>query len=515
MLRADTKKTEFTAEEWRRVFNAINDPVFIKDRNHTILYANKAFSDVVKTKPKDIIGKKCHEVFHKSRKPWPNCPFAKSRINSVAHTAEVIDPNAGVPLLVTVSPVFDNKGKFIGNVHVAKDISEHKKTEKKLKETREELERKEKEIQKLDQLKSDFVSTVSHELRTPLSITKEGISLVLDKIPGPINEKQKKILTTAKDNIDRLANIINDLLDISKIEAGKVELKRTQCNIKSLIMEVKSLYEKTAEKKGLVLQVDIPDEDIVLYLDEDKMRQVFINLIGNALKFTRKGHIGISVRKFRDRIECSVLDTGKGISKDDLPRVFGKFQQFDRVAGPGEKGTGLGLSIVKGIIELHKGSIWVESEQGKGTVFTFTLPIYTSDMLFEECVQKGIEEAEKKNYKMSLCVINIAGFEKLKTKSTDKDKKTDILKYLEEALKKTLRREGDVVVKDATGEIIVLLANCNKENAMRVEGRLEHALEECLADHKLDKKIRLVFGCATYPDDAETGGNLIREARSA
>ncbi len=227
-------------------------------------------------------------------------------------------------------------------------------------------------------MKTEFITTVSHELRTPLSITREGISLVQDEIPGRINEKQKEILATAMENIDRLARIINNLLDISKIEAGKAELKRSLNNITSLVKKIVSSFASMAEKRGLELRMSLPEERIDVYADADRIVQVLTNLINNALKFTKEGIIEVSIRKKEKEVECSVADTGIGISKDDIPKVFSKFQQFSRVEGAGEKGTGLGLSIAKGIVEMHQGKIWVESKFGKGSRFFFTLPRETN-----------------------------------------------------------------------------------------------------------------------------------------
>jgi len=256
------------------------------------------------------------------------------------------------------------------------DMTENlQKSETERKRMLEELEKKNRELLKLDTLKSEFVSVVSHELRTPLSIIKEGVSLVLDRVTGEINPTQSKILTTSKDNIDRLSRIINSLLDISKIESGKVELKKKAVDLRVLIKNVVSSFEAGAHEKGLELKVSLPQEgELNLYIDEDRIIQVFTNLIGNSLKFTEKGYIGISLVDKGNEIEFTVSDTGIGISAEDLPKVFRKFMQFGRVAGNGEKGTGLGLSIAKGLIELHKGRIWVKSEPGKGSKFIFTLP---------------------------------------------------------------------------------------------------------------------------------------------
>lgn len=388
-----------------------------------------------------------------------------------------------------------------------------RKTNEGIKTLYRELEKKNEELKKLDQLKSDFISTVSHELRTPLAIIKEGISLILDRIPGEINEKQEKVLITARDNIDRLSRIINNLLDISKIEAGKVELKKELINIVELVKHVISSFEPKVNSKGLELRLDVSSENINVYVDGDKIIQVFTNLIGNALKFTEKGYIEILIKEKEGEIECAVTDTGRGISEDDLPKLFSKFQQFGRSAGGGEKGTGLGLSIVKGIIELHNGKIWAEGRLGKGMKFTFTLPRYSIEMLFKEYINKGIKEAVKNGSKMTLVVISIGSFEKLKQKLSC-EKIHSILHNMEGVLNSSLRRSGDVVVKD-TGEIIVILSDCGPEGAINVIKRLEEALKGYLSSEELAGLIELRFGYASYPDEAGSDEELIKKARNS
>lgn len=227
---------------------------------------------------------------------------------------------------------------------------------------------------KLERMKDEFVSTVSHELRTPLSIIKEGVSLILDGIPGQVNEKQNKILATTRDNIDRLTHIISNLLDISRIEAGRLELKKDMVEIVSLVQEVISSFESRAKAKGLELKTAFPAPKINIIVDKERIIQVFINLINNALKFTDKGYIEVGITDKKDELECFVSDSGRGITKEDISLLFSKFRQFGSRMPGSEGGTGLGLSISKGIVELHHGNIWVESEPGKGTKFIFTLP---------------------------------------------------------------------------------------------------------------------------------------------
>jgi len=386
-----------------------------------------------------------------------------------------------------------------------------KKTNEAIKLLYKELEEKNKRLQELDRLKSDFISTVSHELRTPLSITKEGISLMLDGIPGAINEKQKKILATAMDSIDRLSRMIGELLDTSKIESGKMELNRELADIVTLIKQVVMSFESKAKEKGLMLKTVSATNRIDIYIDPDKITQVFTNLIANSIKFTEKGCIEIFVQDKKNEVLCRVSDTGQGISKEDLPKVFSKFEQFGRVVGPGEKGTGLGLSITKGIIEAHKGQIWIESEVGKGAKFTFTLPKYTTETLFKEYVTNGIKKAVEKNSRASIIVVSLAEFANLNTMLPPEEIRA-ILEEIRGVINKSLRRSGDAVVKD-TGEIIVILVGCDKNSCFNVASRLEQAVKDYLEKKNLTEKIKLRFGCATYPDEGRSDEELIAAAK--
>ncbi|MDO9543030.1 MAG: PAS domain-containing sensor histidine kinase, partial [Kiritimatiellia bacterium] len=271
--------------------------------------------------------------------------------------ARVADSGPGTGEVRVAHTTWEEKPAYLISIY---DVTERKKVEE--------------ELRKIDQMKTNFISVVSHELRTPLAIIKEGLSLVLDKIPGQINEKQEIILAASKNNIDRLARIINEILNISKIEAGEIGLKTELVNIADKVSEVVASFTARVNDKGLELKTSFSSPAINIHVDPDKIIQIFTNLINNALKFTDKGCIRIRIKELENEVECLVADTGIGIPENDLPKVFSKFQQFDRIDGPGEKGTGLGLSIVKDLVEMHKGKIRVDSQRGSGTKFTFTFP---------------------------------------------------------------------------------------------------------------------------------------------
>jgi len=230
-------------------------------------------------------------------------------------------------------------------------------------------------IKRLSEIKSDFVSTVSHELRTPLAAIKESLALLLDGIPGGINKKQEEVLNLAKRNIDRLSRLVTNLLDLSKMEAGKVEMKRDFINITQVLKDIVKSFKGHAGKKSLTLTIHSRVKIKGIWADSDKIHQVLNNLIANAIKYTHDGgRIDVILRKKDRHVEIIVKDTGVGIRKEDISKVFDKYSQ---VAFEEEDaaGTGLGLAITKDIVSLHKGNISVESEAGKGSVFTVALPM--------------------------------------------------------------------------------------------------------------------------------------------
>lgn len=236
-----------------------------------------------------------------------------------------------------------------------------------------------KKLQELDEMKNDFVSSVTHELRSPLTAIKGYVEFLVDGKAGPMNDRQTEYLNIVKNNTARLGRFINDVLDLAKIEAGQMEIIQEPIDFFNVAKEIGTLFKPLAEEKKINLAIDSAESIPKIQADVDKLRQVITNLVSNALKFTPEGGEIIIRAKKQDDIflQIQVKDSGIGIPPDELNQVFDKFHQVkgmrDKIRGP--KGTGLGLTIVKGIIEAHKGKIWVESEVNKGTSFFFTLPI--------------------------------------------------------------------------------------------------------------------------------------------
>jgi len=231
---------------------------------------------------------------------------------------------------------------------------------------------------KIERLKSDFVANVSHEIRSPMAPMKDALSLVVDGTAGPLTPEQKKFLSILDENMDRLTRLINDLLNLSKIEAGRMELKKEDVKIASLVKDTVDSIKVYAARKKIALSVEMDDALPRPMCDRDRITQVIINLVMNAVKFTPEGgKIAVRCRLLtasgKKIVQVSVTDTGPGMLQEEADLLFNRFKQL--VATDKVKGTGLGLAISKAIIDLHGGKIWVESEEGKGSTFKFTLPV--------------------------------------------------------------------------------------------------------------------------------------------
>jgi two-component system sensor histidine kinase GlrK len=229
-------------------------------------------------------------------------------------------------------------------------------------------------LREVDKMKSDFYALMSHELRTPLTSIKEGTNLFLEGLGGNVTEKQKKLLSIIAEESNRLIDLVNSLLDISKLEAGMVAYNFSRIELNPLITRAVNEVAPLAEAKRIRIDKDL-NELPVLAVDSERILQVLRNLIGNALKFTpRGGTVTIASRRGTEGLSISVSDTGPGIAKEHAAAIFDKYRQAVG-SGPNKlQGTGLGLAIVKHIVHDHGGRVWVESEKGRGSTFTFVLP---------------------------------------------------------------------------------------------------------------------------------------------
>lgn len=268
----------------------------------------------------------------------------------------------------------------IDNAHAYRELELLTRTlEERVKDRTQELEQANERLREMDHLKSAFVSVVSHELRTPMTSIKGYVENMLQGLTGGLTEKQTHYLNRMKLNVERLTRLINDLLDLSRIEMGRLDLRRTSLCVRDLSAEVVEGCLPLAQEKGIALDVQHPPTLSPVLADRDKLTQVLTNLIQNAIKFTpERGQVRVEIRSRDDGfIQVNVKDTGSGIPTDELDKVFQRFYR-SAAAPPGAQGAGLGLTIAKNLVELHGGRIWVSSHVGSGSCFSFTLPIETS-----------------------------------------------------------------------------------------------------------------------------------------
>ncbi len=405
---------------------------------------------------------------------------------------EIVIPSERKLILhIDATPVKDIKNTAIGTVIIFKDIT------------------KEKEI---EAMKNEFVSMVSHELRAPLTIIGEGINIILDRVTGQINNEQEKILNMAKSNIERLSRIINSLLDIAKIEAGKVELKKNIFDITGIAEQVVSDFKGRAQEKGIKLRTSFSNKEIYIYADKDKIIQVFINLVSNALKFTKEGFIEVSVLDKSETIECAVVDTGKGISAENLAKVFSKFQQFGHSERGESKGTGLGLSISKGIVEMHQGRIWIESEFGKGSKFVFTIPRKSEIEYLKETLQAKVGQVlDSENYCVLLImeVLNLCGPQQILCQNNF----MRLFSKIKERSFKAIQRSEEVILPIGDNKIAVIFTVKNREDVYSSIDKLKMVFPKKLFLGKdIEAKIEILLSMSVYGGEINSVEKMLENA---
>jgi signal transduction histidine kinase len=249
------------------------------------------------------------------------------------------------------APVYETRGVIVGATVILQDVTR---------------------LRRFEELKNDIVATVAHEFRTPLTSLRMAVHLCTEQVAGPLTDKQAELLHAAREDCDRLQGMVDDFLDLSRIESGRVELYPLPTKVSGLIMGAVDEYKADADAKGVILSAEVSLQELSVLADHDRIGHVFSNLIGNAVRHTpRGGSITLDAQAVDGSVRFTVADTGTGIPKEYQERIFEKFYQ---VPESGPKGTGLGLYIAKEIVRAHGGEIGVESEPGKGSTFWFTLP---------------------------------------------------------------------------------------------------------------------------------------------
>jgi len=369
------------------------------------------------------------------------------------------------------------------------------------------------ELKHLDQLKTDFVNMVSHELRSPLTAINASIRLVSGGLLGITTQDQQNALQLAQRNIERLSRLINELLDIAKIEAGKLELHCESADLNTMVAEVLRNFEPLARERGLELRCRLPEGPQELFVDRDKIVQVFTNLIQNALKFTQKGSVEISIQPEPDGVHCQVSDTGQGISENDLPKVFGKFQQFSTVLYGKEKGTGLGLSLCKGFVELHGGHIRVESKPGTGSAFIFFLPRLSAEGIFRNQVQRFLQEAVSHEQPLTLVKFTIERWKLTMTGSHMEE--PDVILHRLEAVVKSAFGVESVVVAQRQSAVWLALPEIAKMAAQNLATRVQTDFGASLQKPESVPSNAVQVKLVSYPEDGSLPEQLMERLIAA
>ena len=374
-----------------QVLRNINEAVTITDLEDKIIFVNQAFLKAYGYSEEELIGNSINIIRSPGNPPELIEKILPETLKG-GWQGELLNrrkDGTEFPILLFTTIIKDNGGQPLALVGISTDITERKKTEEELRLHRHhleelvaqrtaELEVEKERAQSADRLKSAFLATMSHELRTPLNSIIGFTGILLHEHPGPLNDEQKKQLGMVQQSSRHLLSLINDVLDISKIEAGQLKLNIQEFSLLEVIQKVLESTTQFADKKNIKLKVAIGGNIGQITSDKLRVQQMLINLVNNAIKFTDAGSVTIKCYKVDKFVKIQVIDTGIGIEEDKLEQLFKPFSQIDTGLTRKHEGTGLGLSICKKLTEMLNGSIKVKSMFGTGSTFTVTLPVNNS-----------------------------------------------------------------------------------------------------------------------------------------
>ena len=372
-LKSAVEKLTEEEKKMTAIVNSIAEGLILLDSSDRVLHINPAAERLLNLSV-DNIDKNITEIIQNDEllhifednqrqislnKPTEQIP-SKNEETSFTSEVTLIHHDEKLVLRTIASPFLDEYGLTLGTVYLFEDIT------------------REKEI---DQMKSDFISLVSHELRTPLTSIIGFVSFILDGKAGAINDRQRNSLARVQRQSKRLAALINDLLDISRIESGRIQMEQESISILEIVTQRLEEIRPQADEKSIRLALTAPEWVPTILGDEARMGQVFTNLIGNAIKFTPdNGEVSVKVEADGNLLHVEVIDTGPGIPAEERQKVFDKFYQLSDISTRQQGGSGLGLSITKSIVEAHGGKLWIDDgNQGKGSNFQFVLPLIRED----------------------------------------------------------------------------------------------------------------------------------------
>ncbi len=364
-----------TAEEWRTTFDSITDLVSIQDADFRLVRVNKAFAHAFGTTPEALVGKKCHEVVHNTGCPITGCPHTRTLATGNAAMEEVSEPCLGIHLEVSTSPVRNAAGETVGSIHIAKDITQRKKTEEEVRKLNAELEQRVRDrtadLESANKELEAFSYSVSHDLRAPLRHLTGFVNLLTKHAGAALDEKGMHYLAVIAEAAAAMGKLIDDILSFSRM--GRMSFSRTRVNMDCLLKEVLQTVQPDLEGRDVAWEIaPLPE----VQGSREMLRIVLANLVANAIKFTsHRPRAIIEVRHISDNPEEEVFfvrDNGAGFDMRYGDKLFGLFQRLHCVEE--FEGTGLGLANVRRIIQRHGGRTWAEGRVGEGATIYFSLP---------------------------------------------------------------------------------------------------------------------------------------------
>ncbi len=370
---AEEKLRRAAEEKYKNLFDNANDAIIIEDLKDRVTSWNKGAENIFGFSAQDVIGKKLTELIVppellEERQQQASDALTGMGISGI-ETIRMRKDGTKIDVSLTISPLIDGDGKIVGLTDIIRDITDHKKAE----ELRIETER----LIRTSQTKSEFLAIMSHELRTPLNAVLGFSELLKMKTAGELNEKQKTYVDHVVSSGWHLLNLIENILDITQMEAGKVKLNIEKISLSDAINDSFNLIKTDAEQRNVIFRKEIDPEIEFIDADRKKFEQILFNLLSNAVKFSKpeRGEVTVRAKKVNAIVQISVSDKGIGIKEEDMGKLFRTFQQLDMSISRKYGGTGLGLAITKQFVELHGGRIWAQSKYGEGSTFTFTIPL--------------------------------------------------------------------------------------------------------------------------------------------
>lgn len=383
-LRLNSDKVKAQEHEKKVILNSLSELVIFMDLELKIVWANRASLDYAGLKLENIVGHSYEKLSPISDAVSGRALAQKALESGNEETGEVVTPDGKI-WTIRMNLIKDEDGKVTGFLQTGLDITAHRRSEEKLLQAKLEAEA-------ASCTKSEFLANMSHELRTPLNSIIGFSDILIERVFGELNEKQLKYVNNISGSGKHLLGLINDILDLSKVEAGKMDLHYSEFTVDSVFEEVKSTLFPLAQAKSLEINFVVGPDFGDIQADRSRLIQILYNLVSNAIKFTPEGgRVSVYCKKSGSRALFSVTDTGIGISSEDQKKLFQPFTQIDSSSARQYCGTGLGLALVKKIVNLHKGDIWVESELEKGSTFMFTIPL-TKPPESPKADTKGIED---------------------------------------------------------------------------------------------------------------------------